>query len=150
MAQTVKNPPAGAQETEETTVLVPGSGSPPGEGKGNPLQYSCLGNPACRGAWRATGHGVAESDTTGWVTHNVLWCGLEGELSMWEGQRVSRGRGWGRKVKSKTSLPTRRSTTGDCPARWPQSSVHEGLDLCRRKPATTAATESPAGKLPWS
>ena len=35
-----------------------------GEGNGNPLQYSRLENPMDRGAWRATDHGVAESDTT--------------------------------------------------------------------------------------
>ena len=44
--------------------LFPGSGRFPGEGDGNPLQYSCLGNPRDRGAWRATVHGVVESDTT--------------------------------------------------------------------------------------
>ena len=32
-----------------------------GEGNGDPLQYSCLGNPMDRGAWQATVHGVAES-----------------------------------------------------------------------------------------
>ena len=36
----------------------PGSGRSPGEGTGNPLQYSCLGNPMDRGAWRATTHGA--------------------------------------------------------------------------------------------
>ena len=36
----------------------------PGEGNGYSLQYSCLGNPMDRGAWRATVHGAAESDTT--------------------------------------------------------------------------------------
>ena len=35
----------------------------PGEGNGNPLQYSCLEDPMDRGAWRAIVHGVAESDT---------------------------------------------------------------------------------------
>ena len=38
--------------------LIPGSGRSPGEGDGNPLQYSCLENPIDRGAWWATGHGV--------------------------------------------------------------------------------------------
>ena len=38
--------------------LIPGSGRSPGEGNGNPLQCSCLGNPTEGGAWRATVHGV--------------------------------------------------------------------------------------------
>ena len=37
---------------------IPGSEGSPGEGIGYPLQYSCLGNPMDRGAWRATGHGT--------------------------------------------------------------------------------------------
>ena len=43
-----------------------GSGRSSGEGNGNPLQYSCLGNPTDRGAWRAQSlvHGVKELDTT--------------------------------------------------------------------------------------
>ena len=43
--------------------LIPGSGRFPGEGNGNPLQYSCLGNPMDRGAWQATIHEVAKSQT---------------------------------------------------------------------------------------
>ena len=43
--------------------LIPGLGRSPGEGNGNPLQYSCLENPMDRGAWRATVHGVAKSRT---------------------------------------------------------------------------------------
>ena len=39
------------------------SGRSPGEGNGNPLQYSCLGNPMDRGAWQATVHGVAKRPT---------------------------------------------------------------------------------------
>ena len=55
----VKNPPADAGDAG----LIPGSGRSPGEGNGNPLQYSCLGNPMDRGACPV--HGVAkESDTT--------------------------------------------------------------------------------------
>ena len=45
----------------EDPGLIPGSGRPPGEGNGNPLQYSCLENPMDRGAWWATVHGVAKS-----------------------------------------------------------------------------------------
>ena len=71
---------------------IPGLGRSPGEGNGNPLQYSCLENPMDRGAWRATVHGVAKSRTqlsnfthTGdsvvkrweegsrWGTHVYLW-----------------------------------------------------------------------------
>ena len=43
--------------------LIPGSGRSPGEGNGNPLQYSCLENPMDRGAWWATVRGVAKSRT---------------------------------------------------------------------------------------
>ena len=42
---------------------IPGSGRSPGEGNGNPLQYSCLENPMEGGAWQATVHGVAKSQT---------------------------------------------------------------------------------------
>ena len=42
---------------------IPGSGRSPGEGNGNPLQYSCLENPMDGGAWWATVHGVAKSQT---------------------------------------------------------------------------------------
>ena len=40
---------------------IPGSGKFPGEGHGNPLQYSCLENSMDRGAWQATVYGVAKS-----------------------------------------------------------------------------------------
>ena len=43
--------------------LIPGLARYPGEGNGNPLQYSCLENPMDRGAWRATVHRVAKSQT---------------------------------------------------------------------------------------
>ena len=42
---------------------ISGSGRSPGEGNGNPLQYSCLENHMDRGAWWATVHGVAKSQT---------------------------------------------------------------------------------------
>ena len=43
--------------------LIPGWGRSPGEGNGNPLQYSFLENPMDRGAWWATVHGVAKNQT---------------------------------------------------------------------------------------
>ena len=50
---------------------IPGSGKSPGEGNGNPFQYSCLGNPRDRGAWPATVHAVTkESDTTEGLNNN--------------------------------------------------------------------------------
>ena len=44
--------------------LIPGSGRSPGDGNGNPLQYSYLENPIDRRAWWATVHGITESDMT--------------------------------------------------------------------------------------
>ena len=58
----VKDPPANAGDTGEAG-LIPGSGRSPGEGNGNPLQYSCWENPMDRGVWRALVHGVAKSLT---------------------------------------------------------------------------------------
>ena len=50
---------------QETGVQSPSQEDSPGEGNGNPLQYSCLGNPRHKGAWWATVHGAAKgSDTT--------------------------------------------------------------------------------------
>ena len=43
--------------------LIPGLRGSPGEGNGNPFQYSCLENSMDRGAWRATVHGVTKSQT---------------------------------------------------------------------------------------
>ena len=58
----VRNPLANAEDAVDMGS-IPELGRPPGEGNGNPLQYSCLGNPMDRGAWQATVHGVAESQT---------------------------------------------------------------------------------------
>ena len=85
-ASVVKNSPA-MQEMQETRVQflgweglkpvlwlsgkeftgdvgwIPGLGQSPGEGNGNPLQYSCLENPLNRGTWQATVHRVIKSQT---------------------------------------------------------------------------------------
>ena len=60
----VKNLPA----TQADLSSIAGSGRSPGEGNGNPLQYSCLENPMDRGIWWATVHGVKKSDMTEQLT----------------------------------------------------------------------------------
>ena len=60
MAQTVKNPPANAGDLGDSGSAL-GLERSPGEGNGYLLQYSRLENPMGRGAWRATVHGVTES-----------------------------------------------------------------------------------------
>ena len=49
---------------EEDGSSIPGLGRPHGEGNGNPLQYSCLGNPMDRVAWRAAVHENAKQLNT--------------------------------------------------------------------------------------
>ena len=55
----VKNPPAQAGDTRDTS-LIPESRRSAGVGNGNPVQYSCLKNFMDRGVWQATVHGVAK------------------------------------------------------------------------------------------
>ena len=62
VALVVKNPPASSGDVR-AMGSIPGSGRSPGEGHGNPLQYSCLENPMDRGAWRDTAHRVTKSWT---------------------------------------------------------------------------------------
>ena len=58
----VKNLPANVGDIRDAG-LIPEFGRSPGEGHGNPSQYSCLENSMDRGAWRTTVHGVAKSRT---------------------------------------------------------------------------------------
>ena len=64
----VKNPPASAGNAKDTILgsilgSIAGSGRSPGEGHGNPFQYSCLEDPMDRGAWQAMVHKIAKSRT---------------------------------------------------------------------------------------
>ena len=59
----IKNLPVKAEDIRDMDSIL-GSGRSPRGGHGNTLQYPCLENPTGRGAWRATVHGVGESDVT--------------------------------------------------------------------------------------
>ena len=52
--------------------LIPGLGRSPGEGNGDPLQYSCLGNPMGRGAWQAAVHGITKESGTTKQTKTII------------------------------------------------------------------------------
>ena len=58
----VKNPTADAGNIRNVSS-IPGLGRSPGEGNGNPLQYSCLENPMDRGTWQTTAHSATKSWT---------------------------------------------------------------------------------------
>ena len=62
VALVVKDPPANAGDIRDAGLILT-LGRTPGEGNGNPLQYSCLGNSLVRGAWGAAVHGVTKSRT---------------------------------------------------------------------------------------
>ena len=65
----VKNSPANLRDAGS----ISGSERSPGEGNGNPLQYSCLEKSMDRGTWQATVHGVAESEMTEHThTHTIV------------------------------------------------------------------------------
>jgi len=63
LVQVVKIPPANTGDLRDAGLILE-AGRSPGEGNGNPLQYSCLENPVDRGASWATVHGVTKSDMT--------------------------------------------------------------------------------------
>ena len=62
MVLVIKNVPTNAGDIRDVGS-IPGSGRFPGEGNGDPLQYSCMENLMDSGAWWATVHGVAKSQT---------------------------------------------------------------------------------------
>ena len=72
MTVAVKNLPANARDLRDMG-LIPGLGKYPGEGNGNPFQYSCPENPMDRGAWQATVHGIAKSWTQASVTKHHIF-----------------------------------------------------------------------------
>ena len=77
--------------------LIPGSGRSPGEGNGNPLQNSCLGNPVDKGVWQVIVHGVTkELDTTERLPfHFSLSCIGEGNGNPLQCSCLENPRDWG-------------------------------------------------------
>ena len=81
----VKNTPAHAGDVG----LIPGSGRSPGEGNGNPLQYSCLGNPMDRGAGGLQSMGLQESRTRLSKRAHIHVC-----VSSWPSSQLPRWPSW--------------------------------------------------------
>ena len=86
----VKNPPASTGDAGDVGS-IPGSARSPGEGNGNPLQYSCLGNTMDREAWQATVHGVPKRWTLWTAQHmdssvlcsmSVVECEINNAINM--------------------------------------------------------------------
>ena len=83
--QLVKNPPANAEDTRDTSS-VPELGISTGEGNGNPLQYSCLESSMDRGAWWATVHRVTENWT--WLSDRIEAHMQRDFSNQWEKSRL--------------------------------------------------------------
>ena len=122
----IQNPPA-----KQKTSSISGLGRAPGESNGNPLQYSCLGNPMNRGAWRATVHGVTKELDMTWRLNNNQWLGFcaftakgdgLGSISGWE-LRTRKPQGLAKNIciLVDQSCPTLRDSM-NCSS--PSSSVH--------------------------
>ena len=79
----VKNPPANARDAKDA-ASIPGLRKSPGEGNGNPFQYSYLQNPTDRGAWRATVHRVTKRwiQLKGLSTHTHMYSKLLFSLNL--------------------------------------------------------------------
>ena len=88
----VKNLPANAGDV----VSIPGSGRSPGEGNGNPLQYSCQDSPMDRGAWQATVHGVTKElgMTYRLNNNNLSFYFLPQDLFPYSGKPTTSEEGW--------------------------------------------------------
>ena len=77
----IKNPLANAGDIRDMG-LIPGLGKSPGIGNGNSLQHFCTENPMDRGAWQATVHGIAKSQTA--LSTHTPTCQKKSELEPWQ------------------------------------------------------------------
>ena len=77
---------------------IPELGKSPGERNGNPLQYSCLGNPMDRGTWWATAHGVTKSQTrlSDFISLSIITLNVDGLNAPVKKDRVTE---WIKKIR---------------------------------------------------
>ena len=141
--------------------LIAESGKFPGWGNGNPLQYSCLGNPMDRGAWLGySSWGPKESNTTGhtcWVlSTEISWIGglfktpgnREGRVV---NRRLNRGEGEGWKVRRWMRQAQKRPQNGSCPGIDGAAWKHGGLAVLETVGKAEEVTEWPQQHSPvWS
>ena len=92
LSPVIKNLPANKRDLRDEGSIL-GWGRSPGEGHGNPLQYSCLENPMDRGAWQATVHGVAKNCT--WLkrlnTHTHITMRAKGIIPILQVKKLRSG-----------------------------------------------------------
>ena len=114
---------------------IPGSGRSPGEGNGNPLQYSCLENPMGGGAWWAAVHEVAESDMTEWLhfhVHSTMRALRRSSssvirLALGIQARIVNSLSWESESMWITSLPVL------CSAPWSKGNSHDSLHVLTKR-----------------
>ena len=121
-----------AGDTEDAG-LIPGSERFPGGGNGNPLQYSCLGNPMDRRAWRATAQRVANIQFSHSVVSDSLW--------PHESQHA----------RPPCPSPTTGVHSNSCPSsQWCHPAISSSVVPCSSCPQFLQATESfPMSQLFW-
>ena len=125
------------QETQWDTISIPRLGRSPGEGLGNPLQYSCLENPLDRGAWRAIFHLVTMSQT--WLsdlacTHAGLYTN-DSHVSPPFSQQIVKAHGWDTSERiGSERIDQRRDVSLEGP---PKESPVRGINTHRTQTATS-------------
>ena len=113
-----KNLPANAGDLGS----IPGSGSSPGEGNDNPLQYSCLENPVDRGGWWAAVHGVAQSRTR--LTRLSSSSSRASLVAQWKRTHLPMQETWVRSLGQEDPLENEMTTHSSTPA-WEISQTGE-------------------------
>ena len=137
MALIVNSLPANAGVTSS----IPESGRCPGGGHANPLQYSCLGNPMGRGAWRAVVHGVTKS----WTWLKWLSMHIDNVTPLWSFRNIICSNCWYYCIMSyKWNTPD----TGYYVLMKEWKSCGAGRKSCWGLPGLQVASREPQG--PWT